>query len=52
MFTDKRKEEFDKYLDKLRAQAIIEWKNADLKKAYDEGLRAGQDTARRRLAAS
>jgi peptidyl-prolyl cis-trans isomerase SurA len=34
----KRKDEFDKYLVKLRAQAIIEWKNPDIKKAYDEGL--------------
>jgi peptidyl-prolyl cis-trans isomerase SurA len=39
VFTDKRKVEFDKYLDKLRAEAIIEWKNADVKKAYDEGLK-------------
>ena len=39
--TGKRKEEIDKYLAKLRSQAIIEWKNPDLKRAYDEGL-AGQ----------
>ena len=26
---------------KLRAQAIIEWKNPDVKKAFDEGSRAG-----------
>ncbi len=38
VFTDKRKAEFQKYLEKLRAQAIIEWKNNDVKKAYDEGL--------------
>jgi peptidyl-prolyl cis-trans isomerase SurA len=38
VFTDKRKEEFQKYLEKLRSQAIIEWKNADVKKAYDQGL--------------
>jgi peptidyl-prolyl cis-trans isomerase SurA len=38
VFTDKRREEFQKYLAKLRAQAIIDWKNADIKKAYDEGL--------------
>ena len=31
--------ELDKYLDKLRAEAIIEWKNADIKKAYEEGLK-------------
>ena len=35
---DKRRREFLKYLDKLRAQAIIEWKNEDIKKAYEEGL--------------
>jgi peptidyl-prolyl cis-trans isomerase SurA len=39
VFTDKRKVEFDKYLEKLRAEAIIEWKNADVQKAYEEGLK-------------
>jgi peptidyl-prolyl cis-trans isomerase SurA len=34
----KRKDELEKYLVKLRTQAIIEWKNPDIKKAYDEGL--------------
>jgi parvulin-like peptidyl-prolyl isomerase len=38
--TDKRREEVQKYLAKLRAQAIIDWKNADVKKAYEEGLAA------------
>jgi peptidyl-prolyl cis-trans isomerase SurA len=38
VFTEKRKKEFGKYLEKLRAQAIIEWKNQVVKKAYDEGL--------------
>src|SRR5262249_34549359 len=38
VFTTKRQDEFQKYLEKLRAQAIIEWKNQDLKKAYDTGL--------------
>jgi peptidyl-prolyl cis-trans isomerase SurA len=38
VFTDKRRDEFQKYLVKLRAQAIIDWRNADVKKAYDEGL--------------
>jgi peptidyl-prolyl cis-trans isomerase SurA len=38
--TDKRREEFQKYMVKLRAQAIIDWKNADIKKAYEEGLAA------------
>jgi parvulin-like peptidyl-prolyl isomerase len=39
VFTGKRTEEFQKYLVKLRSQAIIEWKNPDLKRAYDEGLK-------------
>jgi parvulin-like peptidyl-prolyl isomerase len=39
VFTGKRKDEYKKYLDKLRAQAIIEWKNDDVKKAYEEGLK-------------
>lgn len=38
--TDKRRDEFQRYLVKLRAQAIIDWKNPDLKKAYEEGLTA------------
>jgi len=38
VFTDKRKVEFNKYLDKLRGEAIIEWKNPEIKKAYDSGL--------------
>ena len=43
VFTDKRKAEFHKYLEKLRAQAIIEWKNEDVKKAFEAGVR--QQTA-------
>jgi peptidyl-prolyl cis-trans isomerase SurA len=39
VFTDKRKAEFQKYLEKLRAQAIIEWKNEDVRKAFDEGVK-------------
>ena len=39
VFTDKRKAEFEKYLDKLRTQAIIEWKNDDVKKAFEQGLK-------------
>jgi peptidyl-prolyl cis-trans isomerase SurA len=38
VFTDKRKTEFDKYLTKLRTDAIIEFKNDDIKKAYEQGL--------------
>jgi len=32
VFTDKRKAEFQKYIEKLRAQAIIEWKNEDVRR--------------------
>jgi len=40
VFTDKRRDEFEKYLKKMRAQAIIEWKNDDVKRAYEQGLTA------------
>jgi peptidyl-prolyl cis-trans isomerase SurA len=36
--TDKRRDEFQKYITKLRSQAIIEWKSEEVKKAYQEGL--------------
>ncbi len=39
VFTDKRKGEFVKYLEKLRGQAIIEWKNRDVQRAFEEGLK-------------
>jgi peptidyl-prolyl cis-trans isomerase SurA len=39
VFTDKRKAEFQKYLEKLRAQAIIEWKNDDVRKAFEQGVK-------------
>jgi peptidyl-prolyl cis-trans isomerase SurA len=39
VFTDKRKAQMQKYLDKLRAQAIIDWRNEDLRKAYEAGLK-------------
>jgi parvulin-like peptidyl-prolyl isomerase len=38
VFAEKRKAEFDKYLKKLRGEAIVEFKNPDIKKAYDAGL--------------
>jgi peptidyl-prolyl cis-trans isomerase SurA len=44
VFTDKRKGEFQKYMQKLRAQAIIEWKNPEVKRAFDEGLKAQEQT--------
>ena len=40
VYETKMQEETEKYLQKLRTQAIIEWKNADLKKAYEAGLQA------------
>jgi parvulin-like peptidyl-prolyl isomerase len=45
VFTDKRRDEFQKYLVKLRAQAIIDWRNQDVKKAYEEGLAQQTKTA-------
>jgi len=41
---EKRKVEFDKFLDKLRTEAIIDWKNDDLKKAYDIGVKTARGT--------
>jgi peptidyl-prolyl cis-trans isomerase SurA len=38
VFTDKRKQEFDKYLQRLRGEAIIEWKNTEIQKAYELGV--------------
>jgi peptidyl-prolyl cis-trans isomerase SurA len=45
VFDGKRRIEFQKYLVKLRSQAIIEWKNDEVKKAYDVGLKAQEATA-------
>ena len=39
VFTDKRKAEFQKYIQKLRTQAITEWKNPEIHKAFDEGVK-------------
>ena len=36
VFGQKRQGELEKYLRKLRAQAIIEWKNEPLKKLYED----------------
>ncbi len=40
VFTEKRRGELEKYLAKLRAQAIIEWKNEELKKLYEQRVGA------------
>jgi peptidyl-prolyl cis-trans isomerase SurA len=44
VFNEKRRGEFQKYLVRLRGQAIIEWKNDEVKKAWEAGL-AAQGTA-------
>jgi peptidyl-prolyl cis-trans isomerase SurA len=35
---EKRQGEYTKYIEKLRADAIIDWKNDEIKKAYEIGL--------------
>ena len=40
VYAVKQRTEMAKYLEKLRDQAIIEWKNEDLKKMYDDYLKA------------
>jgi parvulin-like peptidyl-prolyl isomerase len=44
VFEQKRRGEFQKYLVRLRTQALIEWKNDEVKKAYEAGL-ATQSTS-------
>ena len=44
VFAGKRQVEFRKWLGKLRGEAIIEWKNADIKKAYDQGIEQAKTT--------
>jgi peptidyl-prolyl cis-trans isomerase SurA len=39
VLNEKSQKEFVKYLEKLRAQAIIEWKNPEIEKAYEEGIK-------------
>lgn len=38
VFAGKRQAEFQKWLEKLRAEAIIEWKNPEVRKAYEQGI--------------
>ena len=45
VFTEKRRAEFEKYLEKLRAEAIIDWRNPELKKAYEVGLERAKSGA-------
>lgn len=39
VFAQKRRGEVQRYLDRLRAQAIIQWENDDLKKLYEQRLK-------------
>jgi peptidyl-prolyl cis-trans isomerase SurA len=39
---DKRQGEYRKFIIKLRAEAIIDWKNDEIKKAYEVGLKQEQ----------
>lgn len=40
VYNEKRRGELEKYLKRLRAQAIIEWKSDDLRKMYEQQLAA------------
>jgi peptidyl-prolyl cis-trans isomerase SurA len=40
VFLSKRGAEMEKYVKRMREQAIIEWKNEEIKKAYEQGLAA------------
>lgn len=41
---EKRQGQLEQYLQHLRAQAIIDWKNDEIKKAFDVGLKQRQPT--------
>ena len=41
---DRQRQEVRKFLSRIRGQAIIEWKNAELKKAYEQMLGDGSKT--------
>lgn len=45
MWEERRRVELRKYLRKLRAQAIIEWKNDELRKAYEQYLAKSEPSA-------
>ena len=42
---DKRAGEYTKYIEKLRSDAIIDWKNDEIKKAYEVGLKLPRASA-------
>jgi peptidyl-prolyl cis-trans isomerase SurA len=41
---EKRQEQLEHYLQQLRAQAIIDWKNDEIKKAFDVGIKQREAT--------
>jgi peptidyl-prolyl cis-trans isomerase SurA len=43
VYNEKRRAEFEKFLVRLRAEAIIDFKNPDIRKAYDLGLQRIKD---------
>ena len=42
--TDRQRQEVRKFLTRVRGQAIIEWKNAELQKAYEQYVAQGVQT--------
>ena len=45
VYAQKRRTEFEKYIQKLRSQAIIEWKNDEIKKVWEQGLATFQGSS-------
>ncbi len=45
VYGEKQRAEFDSYLTRLREQALIEWKNEDLKKLYEQHIQNRRTTA-------
>jgi peptidyl-prolyl cis-trans isomerase SurA len=46
VFLSKRGAEMEKYVKRMREQAIIEWKNEEIKKAYEQGIAAENKDAK------
>ena len=42
VYDEKSKTESEQHIQKLRKQAVIEWKNKELEKAYEAGLKTSQ----------
>ena len=49
VYESKRRAEFLRYIQKLRAQAIIDWKNAEMKRIWEERLAAEAKTTPAKL---